>query len=136
SPPVALAPSRSTRRSIAQNKGNGQADYYQYTQDYERQIHGQRLSQSQRRFAQWERVLHRQAGRRIASPTNAKAKALSSPRLSTYQGDGAFLCSAKIFTAGVLLRFPRQLILHLPAPAWFAYPLPCGDFFAHLPFSK
>src|SRR2546427_13035753 len=43
SPPVALAPSRSTRRSIAQNKGNGQANYYQHTQDYERQSHGQEI---------------------------------------------------------------------------------------------
>jgi len=42
--PLALAPSRSARRSAAQNKGNSQADYYQRTQDYERQIHGQRLS--------------------------------------------------------------------------------------------
>src|SRR5947209_17339890 len=41
--PLALAPSRSARRSAAQNKGNSQADYYQRTQDYERQIHGQRL---------------------------------------------------------------------------------------------
>ncbi len=41
------APSRSAWRRVAQNKGNGQADYYQHTQDYERQIHGQRLSQVQ-----------------------------------------------------------------------------------------
>ena len=41
--PSALAPSRSTRRSAAQNKGNGQADYYQHTQDYERQSHGQEI---------------------------------------------------------------------------------------------
>src|SRR5438552_5157991 len=41
------APSRSAWRRVAQNKGNGQANYYQHTQDYERQIHGQRLSQVQ-----------------------------------------------------------------------------------------
>src|SRR6266566_5372927 len=34
------APSRSAWRRVAQNKGNGQANYYQHTQDYERQIHG------------------------------------------------------------------------------------------------
>ena len=37
------APSRSAWRRVAQNKGNGQADYYQHTQDYERQSHEQEI---------------------------------------------------------------------------------------------
>jgi hypothetical protein len=67
-------------RSVAQNKGNGQADYYQHTRDYERQIHGQTLSQSS---ADGSAELHNrdelctgQWGVNAPHP-NAKEKALS-----------------------------------------------------------
>src|SRR6266480_2014522 len=81
------APSRSAWRRVAQNKGNGQANYYQHTQDYERQIHGQRLSQVQHTpgagFAQQDtpgRTMRRDARKSPAPISNRKAP-----------GDGAFI---------------------------------------------
>ena len=89
----------------------------------------------QRRIAQQELVLHRQAGLRMRL-TQREGKSPVLPKHRTISpGDGAFLRSAKIFTARVLLRFPRQLLFHLLPPHGLPTLYRAG-FFAHLPFSK
>src|SRR5438445_10152581 len=82
----------------------------------------------QRRIAQQELVLHRQAGLRMRLTPTRRKKPRPSQHRTISPGDGAFLRSAKIFTAGVLLRFPRQLLFHLLPPQGLPTPLPCGFF--------
>src|SRR5438128_8911649 len=98
-------------------------------QDYERQLHEQRLCQTPTQNCTTGASFAQAGGGLECVSPQREGKSPVLPKHRTISpGDGAFLRSAKIFTAGVLLRFPRQLLFHLLPPHGLPTPLPCGFF--------